>query len=144
MNKLIFLLAVIAIGWMGWEGQQQRMEKAAAKEQAEALAAAASAKAAVGSKAREPISVGGIPASTRGRDVAGLDLNALPPTAAGGAWHCDGRKSCSQMTSCAEARFFAARCPGVKMDLNGDGLPCTDRICSPTGATLPSAVQARP
>ena len=41
---------------------------------------------------------------------------------------CDGRQHCSQMTSCAEARFFLAHCPGVKMDGDHDGKPC-ERQC---------------
>jgi hypothetical protein len=44
-------------------------------------------------------------------------------------YHCDGRVSCSQMTSCNEAEFFLANCPGVKMDGNGDGVPCEKQWC---------------
>lgn len=40
------------------------------------------------------------------------------------AFVCDGRVHCSQMTSCAEARFFLQHCPNTKMDGDGDGLPC--------------------
>ena len=43
---------------------------------------------------------------------------------------CDGRKYCSQMTSCAEARWFLANCRGVKMDGNRDGVPCERQWCS--------------
>jgi len=39
-------------------------------------------------------------------------------------YQCDGRTHCSEMTSCAEAEFFLANCPGVKMDGGGDGVPC--------------------
>lgn len=42
---------------------------------------------------------------------------------------CDGRTYCSQMTSCAEARYFLANCPGVKMDGNHDGVPCEMQWC---------------
>ena len=42
---------------------------------------------------------------------------------------CDGRQHCSQMTSCAEAKFFLGNCPGVKMDGDGDGIPCEDHWC---------------
>ena len=35
------------------------------------------------------------------------------PTVSGG-FNCDGRKYCSQMKSCAEAKYFLANCPGVK------------------------------
>ncbi|KAF0812683.1 hypothetical protein IGB42_02975 [Andreprevotia sp. IGB-42] len=46
-----------------------------------------------------------------------------------GNWRCDGRTHCSQMTSCAEARFFLAHCPDVKMDGNNDGEPCEQQWC---------------
>jgi hypothetical protein len=43
---------------------------------------------------------------------------------------CDGRKYCSQMRSCAEANYFLANCPGVKMDGDKDGVPCEKQWCS--------------
>jgi hypothetical protein len=43
---------------------------------------------------------------------------------------CDGRTMCSQMTSCAEAKYFLAHCPGVKMDGNHDGVPCEMQWCT--------------
>ena len=43
---------------------------------------------------------------------------------------CDGRKYCSQMTSCAEAEYFLQHCPGVKMDGNHDGEPCEEQWCT--------------
>lgn len=46
------------------------------------------------------------------------------------SFKCDGRVHCSQMTSCSEAMYFLSRCPGVKMDGDGDGLPCEDQWCS--------------
>lgn len=45
------------------------------------------------------------------------------------AFHCDGRTSCSQMTSCAEATYFLRNCPGAKMDGNNDGVPCEQQWC---------------
>ncbi len=39
---------------------------------------------------------------------------------------CDGRNMCSQMTSCKEATLFLQNCPGMKMDGNGDGVPCVE------------------
>jgi len=47
-----------------------------------------------------------------------------------GAFRCDGRTHCSQMTSCAEATYFLRNCPGVKMDGNNDGVPCEQQWCS--------------
>lgn len=49
------------------------------------------------------------------------------PTA---AFRCDGRTHCSEMTSCAEATFFLRNCPNVKMDGDGDGVPCEMQWCS--------------
>ncbi|MCU0805033.1 MAG: excalibur calcium-binding domain-containing protein [Burkholderiales bacterium] len=34
------------------------------------------------------------------------------------------------MTSCAEATFFLSNCPGVKMDGDGDGIPCEEQWCA--------------
>lgn len=46
-----------------------------------------------------------------------------------GAYRCDGRIHCSQMTSCSEAKYFLSHCPGVKMDGDRDGIPCEDQWC---------------
>ena len=42
---------------------------------------------------------------------------------------CDGRAYCSQMTSCEEAMYFIAHCPGTKMDGDRDGIPCERQWC---------------
>lgn len=42
---------------------------------------------------------------------------------------CDGRKYCSQMTSCAEAKTFLQNCPGMKMDGDNDAIPCESQWC---------------
>jgi hypothetical protein len=42
---------------------------------------------------------------------------------------CDGRKYCSQMTSCAEAKSFLQNCPNTEMDGDGDGVPCESQWC---------------
>jgi cold shock CspA family protein len=57
---------------------------------------------------------------------------------------CDGRTHCSQMTSCSEAKFFLANCPGTQMDGGGgrgrrgrgggDGIPCEQQWCTHPGA----------
>lgn len=44
-------------------------------------------------------------------------------------YRCDGRTLCMQMTSCAEAKFFAANCPKTEMDGDGDGVPCENQLC---------------
>ena len=41
---------------------------------------------------------------------------------------CDGRQTCGQMTSKAEAQFFLANCPTVKMDGDGDGDACEQQF----------------
>jgi cold shock CspA family protein len=47
-----------------------------------------------------------------------------------GRSQCDGRTHCSQMTSCAEAKYFLQNCPGVEMDGNHDGTPCEKQWCT--------------
>ncbi len=46
------------------------------------------------------------------------------------AFQCDGRKYCSQMTSCQEAKFFLKNCPGTEMDGDRDGIPCEQQHCT--------------
>jgi hypothetical protein len=60
-----------------------------------------------------------------GRDT--VKSPAAPP------FRCDGRLHCSQMKSCNEAKLFLKHCPGVKMDGDGDGVPCEQQWC--TGLT---------
>ena len=44
-------------------------------------------------------------------------------------FRCDGRTHCSQMSSCAEATYFLRNCPAVKMDGDGNGVPCEQQWC---------------
>jgi cold shock CspA family protein len=44
-------------------------------------------------------------------------------------YSCDGRTMCSQMASCAEAKYFIRNCPGTQMDGDGDGVPCEAQWC---------------
>lgn len=67
------------------------------------------------------VSGAGEPAFPVGRTAA--------PAAPASAFRCDGRRFCSQMTSCREAMFFLANCPGVLMDGDHDGIPCEDQWC---------------
>ena len=53
---------------------------------------------------------------------------SIAPTQSG-SFRCDGRQHCSQMTSCAEAKYFLAHCPGVKMDGDKNGIPCEKQWC---------------
>ncbi|EMK3344960.1 cold shock domain-containing protein [Vibrio sp. YT-17] len=43
---------------------------------------------------------------------------------------CTGKTYCSQMISCAEAKFYLANCPDTKLDGDGDGIPCESQFCS--------------
>jgi len=54
--------------------------------------------------------------------------HSTPPSISS-SFKCDGRTRCSQMTSCEEATFFLRNCPNVKMDGDGDGIPCEDQWC---------------
>ena len=46
------------------------------------------------------------------------------------AFQCDGRKHCSQMSSCSEAKQFLNNCPGMEMDGDNDGIPCEQQLCT--------------
>ena len=59
--------------------------------------------------------------------TAGESAASVPAPAS--AFRCDGRTECAQMTSCAEAEYFLAHCPGVRLDGNGDGEPCEQQWC---------------
>lgn len=55
---------------------------------------------------------------------------SLPqPITAPPLFRCDGRRHCSQMRSCEEARFFLANCPNTEMDGDHDGEPCEQQWC---------------
>lgn len=46
-----------------------------------------------------------------------------------GRYTCSGKIYCSEMTSCAEAKFYLRNCPGIKMDGDNDGVPCEKQWC---------------
>lgn len=41
-----------------------------------------------------------------------------------------GKKRCSEMTSCEEARHYLVKCGAKTMDGDGDGVPC-EKLCAP-------------
>ncbi|MES2016433.1 MAG: cold shock domain-containing protein [Pseudomonadota bacterium] len=43
---------------------------------------------------------------------------------------CDGRKRCSQMSSCDEAKYFLRHCPAQETDGDHDGIPCESQWCN--------------
>ena len=55
---------------------------------------------------------------------------AEPALSTPAGFQCDGRKYCSQMTSCKEAKAFLKNCPGTEMDGNHDGVPCEQQWCT--------------
>ncbi|WP_299697024.1 excalibur calcium-binding domain-containing protein [Hydrocarboniphaga sp.] len=61
-------------------------------------------------------------AESKGEETQTLESNT-------GQFQCDGRTYCSQMTSCAEAKYFIQHCPDTKMDGNNDGVPCEKQWC---------------
>lgn len=66
-----------------------------------------------------------------GSDPAFEDLALDSGAHAGGSrFKCDGRTHCSEMTSCAEARYFLENCPNTQMDGNNDGEPCEQQWCN--------------
>ncbi len=42
---------------------------------------------------------------------------------------CQGKTHCSQMSSCEEAKFYLRNCPSVKIDGDGNGVPCEKQWC---------------
>jgi hypothetical protein len=56
--------------------------------------------------------------------------NPIATSTSSSSFSCDGRKYCSQMKSCAEAKYFLANCPSVKMDGDKNGTPCEKQWCS--------------
>ena len=64
-------------------------------------------------------------------DATSTSVSAVKPvlTSSASSFTCDGRKHCSQMTSCAEATYFIQHCPNTKMDGNNDGIPCEQQWC---------------
>ncbi|ACN15352.1 putative cold shock domain family protein [Desulforapulum autotrophicum HRM2] len=45
-------------------------------------------------------------------------------------YRCEGKKYCSEMTSCKEARFYLMNCPNVQIDGDNDGIPCESQWCN--------------
>lgn len=45
------------------------------------------------------------------------------------SWACEPRKTCKQIQSCPEARYYLGNCSwGGKLDRDGDGRPC-EGVC---------------
>jgi hypothetical protein len=61
--------------------------------------------------------------------AADLQVEAPDPVVGASSYSCDGRKRCSQMSSCKEATWFIRNCPGMEMDGDADGVPCESQWC---------------
>ncbi len=75
-------------------------------------------------------SAGAQKAPTAGGQSPAAALTPAPTASPATARKCDGRTVCSQTTSCAEAKYFLANCPGTRMDGDGDGTPCEQQWCN--------------
>lgn len=64
------------------------------------------------------------------KPVTATEVVVPQPAPARPAFNCDGRKHCSQMTSCSEAKRFLENCPGMEMDGDNDGIPCEQQLCT--------------
>ncbi len=42
---------------------------------------------------------------------------------------CQGKTTCGQMVSCAEATYYVKHCPNVEIDGDNDGVPCESQWC---------------
>jgi len=70
-------------------------------------------------------------ATTTATATATAADRTVPAVTTAPEFRCDGRQLCSQMSSCAEAKYFLANCPGVKMDGDHNGIPCERQWCNP-------------
>ena len=60
--------------------------------------------------------------------VNSLPVNFVDENFSG--FSCEGKKYCSEMTSCKEARFYLKNCPNVEIDGDNDGIPCESQWCN--------------
>ena len=51
------------------------------------------------------------------------------PASPAAPFSCQGKHSCTEMISCEEATFYLRNCPDVRIDGDGDGIPCEDQLC---------------
>jgi cold shock CspA family protein len=118
-SVVISLLLVAALGFYGYNLYAKRVARAQA---AEVMPDAAPPVVSL----FEPVTPPPAPAPV----AKPANAATQPSTAATSNFRCDGRKYCSQMTSCKEAKYFLQNCPGVKMDGNHDGVPCEQQWCT--------------
>ena len=65
----------------------------------------------------------------KGKVASPAQASALPAkTNADSSFSCSPRKTCGQMTSCAEAEYHLRQCGNARLDGDSDGVPC-EKIC---------------
>jgi cold shock CspA family protein len=130
-TRAIALLLVAGLGWYAYAQYTERVN--------EALRADAAADAAADVAVPQSVMGSPQPPETKPQVQQSPPSTPRPPTPAAArsqiqqqpaSFHCDGRRYCSQMTSCREAKLFLKNCPGMKMDGNGDGVPCEQQWCT--------------
>lgn len=99
--RVVSMIIVAAMGFYGW---QHFIQKTGRAEQ---------------HLVSEPI----LPASPIGGGESAVSLSASSK------FECQGKRHCSEMTSCEEATFYLKNCPGTEMDGDGDGIPCESQWC---------------
>jgi len=60
----------------------------------------------------------------RGKRIPELKLETSPDQ----EFSCGTKRRCSEMVSCAEARFYLEKCARTRLDGDGDGVPC-ESLC---------------
>jgi len=58
------------------------------------------------------------------------DINPARTELSAPEFDCLGKKYCSEMDSCEEAKFYLRNCPDTELDPDGDGLPCEEDVCA--------------
>jgi cold shock CspA family protein len=104
LSKWISALLLITLAVFGWQKYSAKRD-----------ALAGNAEAFMGSPASSP----------KANSIADQFSNS----ASSSSFKCEGKKFCTQMTSCEEAKFYLRNCPGVQIDGDGDGIPCESQWC---------------
>ena len=68
--------------------------------------------------------------SRAGRDKPSVAAESSTQVETTPKFQCEGKRYCSEMTSCQEATFYLENCPGVEIDGDHDGVPCESQWCS--------------
>lgn len=101
MKNILWTVLLAVVAWYGWGNYQDRVT---ARREAEMANPASKQKA---------------------RAAA-----ALKNTDSGVSFFtCDGRSTCSQMTSCEEAKYFIKTCPGFTSGVFGEEASCEKQWC---------------